>query len=40
MKSLKELLLEKLGNTNTDQIAVEEYINANYYNRKSYTRGR
>ena len=29
MKSLKELLLEELGNTNTDQIAVEEYINAN-----------
>ncbi len=30
MKSLKELLLEKLENTNADQIAVEEYINANY----------
>ena len=29
MKSLKELLLEELGNINTDQIAVEEYINAN-----------
>ena len=31
MKSLKQLILEELGNTNAVQIAVEEYINANYY---------
>ena len=30
MKSLKELLLEELENTNVVQTAVEEYINANY----------
>ena len=30
MKSLKELLLEKLENINAVQIAAEEYINANY----------
>ena len=30
MRSLKEVLLEKLENTNAARTAVEEYINANY----------
>lgn len=30
MKSLKELILEELGNTNAIQIEAEEYINDNY----------
>ena len=35
MKSLKELLIEELGNTNVDQIVVEEYINTKEYGSKS-----
>ena len=31
MKSLKEVLLEKLENTNIAQTKVEEYINDNYF---------